>query len=835
MAHHLSTRKPDLDDGIREEIEVLIEEHRRLVDAAKEETGFQSRDSGGANPWKTEESMQRNDKETNVEEVNGQNQSEDENGCDEEGVEISVDSFFSSVDNSIDKIMKSTTASEQKKHSYFSHASKMIGYSFKARQDDHRNSPPPPLSLATTFDTTTTLDTEPSSVSEEEYRDRDSNSTTGRDSYQDRILVSHVKEFSRLSSTDIATIMEEQQQKREQIKKADVEREQEELDEGLHQLQDESESGTDVSRKGNGALEWLEAEVEHNEMVSEIVSEMNEGDGKSSRDHASDESGDDVAATHEDTALAKGPRTRSRERRFSHLKRYIRFEKKSGKTSFTVPFQQRAVVLGSQDDPVGEAEILVGTTDNRESLQPEQGQESSSSSLVGENATVPESEEAVRTQADQEQEIMNASPPLSHNRNSVRLPAEAKPGEQEKEAISSTSEEEKAFVVRSDNNTNDAAAEGGEEEEEESEPMGKSTCESVEIAIGSTSSTHTNGKTSVIDIDHILRSEEIVEPVSLTPPTERIVPLLEEIGHAGPSIEDTDNELSLRIEEKQSFILEGEDIANATLEEAGVAASSPSIRHSIQVQQEDRELLDQRERKLSISELLSFDDHPEARGAGPIDLDQVHDHVEQVKETQTEVSMTPQTHADSSLCVPRDEQGDLQSLPVILSSPSHPKEVCDDETTSSSGSSCVEQLKEAQNEGPVCLPNHPDSGLRVPEEQQRDPDSSPVTRPLSSFPKTVSDDSPSSASMIERNSKKCPSGVRGSFLELKHIVIVAMMCVVVGIGVTTQWFDLQSQTDTGSLPELANVMEEAPKRNSQRKKRKEKPNFDIDELLDTLL
>ena len=881
----LHNRKPDLDDGIREEVEVLIEEHERLIDAERWGIPCRNKDSGGTDPWKTEDSIDRNNKGTLIEEVNDKNQNESANECNGEGIEVSIDNFLSSVDNNIDKNFK-------RKYSHFSRA-----YFFKSRRSDPRNSPPPPLELATTFDTTTTLDTEQSTVFEEEDSYRDSSSTSSRDNYQDGGLISQTKEFSRTSSSYITTIIEEQHQKRERIKKAEIEEEQEKIDEALHLLQDENESGTDVGSEGNDALEWLEMEVEHNEVVSQIISEMNDSDDKGNRDIGSGESENNAVVSDNKSTRSKGSRTQSRRLRlYSHKTKFSQLRKRTSKTLSKVSLKQRTAVSANEDHVGEEVKTAVTTTDNEKPIQLQQGRKGSSSSLVKEKAIVPESEEVIDTAVEQEEQMINASQKCSPHLNSIQLPTVTKQFgvvvvendkgvidtalKQEEQMINAsqtilpdvnsiqlptvtkkfgvsneqaeeTSEEKEVVFVENDKVidtaleqeeqminssktilpdvnsiqlptetkqfgiSNEQAEETSEEEEvlvaendesaidaavgrEEFKPLIKSVSQSVEIANRSLSSTLGEDKTGVSKSEGIVSTEEkeIVEPASKSQPGEKIVPLLEEFEYSSPSVEETDNELSLPIEEKQSTIVEVEHITSATSEEPDVAvAPPPNIGKPIQAHEKDQEPqcnpegvdhlpLDQNQEHLSISELLSFDDHREARGTGPIDLDEVHDRVEQVIETQTEGPVLLSNQPDPSYAASIDEQDDSDNLPCSRDSLSPPKKACDDETTISSESSLS----------------------------------------LKTFSTRLS--FTSSASMCERS-----SGVHGGFVRLKHIVFVGMVCMVVGIWVMQGWFDLQAQPNTVSLPEPESVVEEAPKRKRKKKERKRKQKVDIDELL----
>jgi len=258
----ISTPKSGLDDGIQEEIEVLIEEHKRLVDAAWEEISRPTSVGGSVDQWKTGGLIYMVNHGISAGDLEGENE--------EEGIEIFVD-------KSIDKSITTTETKNQKK-SYIFRASNVVAKSLKLRknrQNVRQDSPPPPLSLSTTFDTATTLGTEISYVSEEEEHDRDGYSTSSGDTDQDVLLVPQTKEFSCLSIPDIATIMEEQQQKQEQVKQIEVQQEQKEIDEVLQRLRHDVESGTEsYSEMNNETLQCLRLELEHIQVVSENISKI---------------------------------------------------------------------------------------------------------------------------------------------------------------------------------------------------------------------------------------------------------------------------------------------------------------------------------------------------------------------------------------------------------------------------------------------------------------------------------------------------------------------------------------------------------------------------------
>ena len=158
--------KPDLDDGIREEIEVLLEEHRQLIQAA--------------------------------------------NG----------------------KTMCDMTSSSTVK-------------SLLSRGlPDEEASKPQSLSLVATFDT------ELCSGSDAEDHDHDDYEVIACEGSKiDKLLVLQSNDFSRMSIPDIATIMEKQEHKREQVKQAEVRREQEEIDKGLDDLIGNFKKGRDEDSK----------------------------------------------------------------------------------------------------------------------------------------------------------------------------------------------------------------------------------------------------------------------------------------------------------------------------------------------------------------------------------------------------------------------------------------------------------------------------------------------------------------------------------------------------------------------------------------------------------
>lgn len=111
-------------------------------------------------------------------------------------------------------------------NSYLSRASKVFGNTLKSREMHDYSSPP--LVLASTFDS--------ESPSDESYASP--RSLFGSDHV---LSVQGVNHFPLLSVPDIAAMMEEQQQKRSEDKKAQVDREQAEIDEGLKRLHMELE------------------------------------------------------------------------------------------------------------------------------------------------------------------------------------------------------------------------------------------------------------------------------------------------------------------------------------------------------------------------------------------------------------------------------------------------------------------------------------------------------------------------------------------------------------------------------------------------------------------
>ena len=195
--------KPDLDDGIREEIEVLLEEHRQLIQAA-----------GGQTMCET---------------------------------------------------MAFPTAK-----SYLSRAKDVLANPFQPRRPDEEASKPQSLSLVATFDT------ELCSGSDEEDHDHDDYEVIACEGGNvDKLLVLHSNDFSRMSVPDIATIMEKQEHKREQVKQAEVRREQEEIDKGLAYLHEDSKMNPEnKSEIQDNSFEQLQMQAEHHEIVSAIAADI---------------------------------------------------------------------------------------------------------------------------------------------------------------------------------------------------------------------------------------------------------------------------------------------------------------------------------------------------------------------------------------------------------------------------------------------------------------------------------------------------------------------------------------------------------------------------------
>ncbi len=224
-----------LDYELPEEIEVLVEEHEWLMGAAKEEIS----------------------RSTSVDTLDNSFDGKDPAGASAPTKE----SIF--VDKSINK----SSHTEKERNSYFSVASDIVTKAFNLKRTEKYSQSPPPLSLAKTFDT------EQSSFSGDEDRDHEGNSTT---SDCDIMLM---QDFSRMSATAIDTILEEQQRTQEEIRQAEIQREQKKIDEALQFLHDASESATFFTN--DGTLEWLETEVYHAEMIADIAFEICNDDGSS--------------------------------------------------------------------------------------------------------------------------------------------------------------------------------------------------------------------------------------------------------------------------------------------------------------------------------------------------------------------------------------------------------------------------------------------------------------------------------------------------------------------------------------------------------------------------
>jgi len=245
--------KPGLNRDIRKDIEILIEENERLMEAAREEI---SRSTSADSIHHFSESN------------NLAHDIHDAHPVKEAGVGKSPkEGIFKSIDLMPKK--------EKQITSYFSRASKIVTTAFTLKQPDEKPSQslPPPLSLATTFDT------EQSSFSDEEERDREVYLTT---SDHDLAFLPPMEEFSRMSIVDITTVIEEQKRIQEQIKLSEVQQEQDEIDQALQFLHDGSESGTDMYSY-EGTLEWLETEVDHAELISELATEICNDDGRYAR------------------------------------------------------------------------------------------------------------------------------------------------------------------------------------------------------------------------------------------------------------------------------------------------------------------------------------------------------------------------------------------------------------------------------------------------------------------------------------------------------------------------------------------------------------------------
>jgi hypothetical protein len=208
--------------------------------------------------------------------------------------------------------------------------------------------------------------------------------------------------------------------------------------------------------------------------------------------------------------------------------------------------------------------------------------------------------------------------------------------------------------------------------------------------------------------------------------------------------------------------------------------------------------LDPKNGRLSASLLLLFEDHSDERAAGPIDLDEVHDQIEQETEEPPEMPVMLPNDSDPSRGVTVDKKGVPGALSLVSPDDPDPKRGA------------------ARDKG--CF-----------------------TETSSAFSVSMGERRTRRRSSKCRSSKCRPSGVHGEFARLKHIVLVTMMCVVVGSGIIEHWFG-RSLCAPPSVHRARPVLptpivdEESPKRQRRAKKenRKREVDFDIDELLFTL-
>jgi len=651
----VSTPKPELDDGIGEEIEVLIEEHERFIDASREESSIPT-SGGGADLWNTKDPADTvNHSTVGVEAY--------KNESEEEGKDICVH-------KSIDKIITTKKTTKTKKR-YFSRASKLIVKSFTLRQKERKASPPPLLILNTTFDTEPSL-----SLSEEEEleRERDSYSTTSGDTDHDVLLDLQPKECSRLSGPHIETIMEEQQQKREQ---AEDQREQVEIDDLLQPLYDDEN------------CEWFQSEIEHAQIVSEIISEIDHGDDGSHPVTVGDGGNDTVAVTAKTNVVAAAE-TPPRATQIAFLNENIQFCEELKKSLSTPPLVEKNHVVLWNEDVVGEAEKLMYSPVVL-----------GSEGVVG--ATLAE-------------EIVITAPPPSPVHKSISLP--------------------------------------------------------------------------------------------------------EDKGLLGFSI--------------------GSDIP-----------------------------LDPTKGCLLTPQLLLFEDHPEERAAGPIDLDEVHDHVEQDKEEPPGAPVVASDDLDISSDVAEDKEGVSETLSLIPDDSDLSPGVVEDkegvsetlslipddsdispgvaedkegfpETLSlipaaSDISSGVAEDKEGVSETLSLIPADSDIGPGVADDKEGFPETLSLILPASPSPKKFSNAETTASSTASSPTSSLSIGehqyhrrrVQGDFARLKLTMMLAMVCVVFGIGTIGCWFDLSRYSPPSnqahprsSIAEPTPIVDEGSSKRNRRAKKK---------------
>lgn len=635
-----------------DEIEVLIEDHRRLIHADKEEI-FRSTSSEGI--------------------VDGENQRDDPPGVNDNThtKEIEEDMIDDEIIEFVkDKSMNEktiATTTKKKKKSYLSLASKIGLKSLNFRHNERTESPPPPLSKATTFDT------EQSSSSEEGDRDR-----KGPDTDHSIKLLQPTQEFSSLPVPVVTSIIEEQQKKYDEIHEAEIQREQEEIDQNLQLLYDDDDSGIEIEIESNeGNLELPQSETEKANFSSCFVSKSDKyGDGGGNNSVA-------VSPKNNAHAPAKNPPKKTRK---SFAKQSIRFWKKKGKAPSSPRVEEKRVVSASEYD-VGaaaqkEATIVAAPPQKPAVPQAEDG--------------FPEDEELTSPSIDKTQEV--SSLPLI---------------------------DEESTPPESDNVVGDGTV--GEEE--------------------------------ITAENEVLVAEEIKVDNSSA--------LVQKLGVAGSEV-----------------IADIKPLVEVEQEEIVVTAPPPSpVRKSTGADQLPFDLTQER---LSMSKLLMLEDYPELRAIGPIDLDEVHDRVEQQVEYPQEMSMVQPNDPHSCSNVSKDTEGAPEILPLIL---------MDDSVL-----------------------NHDDEMDKVGL-----PETLPLIPPPPQSKKKYCTETTTSSRI---SSSK-------SFARFNLIVLVATMCVVVSIGIMSNWamlneFSLpksarivETLTDESCLPETTEVVdEEFSKENIETKKRK---------------
>jgi len=793
----VSIHQPEL-----EEIEVLIEENTRLINAGKDDI-FRPTSSGGNTD---EENI--GDDTPEVDDEAPTNEGEEDKSEDE------VIEFLK--DESIDE-KTMATITKKKKKSYFSLASKVVVKSLNFRHNERTESPPPPLYKVTTFDT------EQSSSSEEEDGDRKCSGTD-----HSIKLAQQTKEFSTLRVPVVTTIIEEQQKKRDEVHEAQVQKEEEEIDQNLQILYDDNDSGIEIEIECiDGSLKLFQSETEKAKFLSGFVSESDQF-GEWSSDNT-------VAVTPKNNANAPA-KTSPKKTRKSSAKQSIRFWKKRNKAPSSPRVEEKPIVSVSED--------LVGATAQ---------EEATIVAVPPQEPVVPQAEDGLPEDKE------SPSPSIDKTKEVWSLPLvegeSIAPGSDNIVGNGTVAEEE----IKAESSFPSCVQKSIELSEEKGLPS--PFINEIEKEI---SSILTDEEYMVLENEGVAAEETNVEALPPLPIAEPIESS-EDNELSKPCTEKQEEDLPLPLEQKPVVV--GSEVISVVAplvaveqDEFEVTAPPPSpVRKSIEA---DQLPFDSTLERLSMSKLLMFEDHPELRAIGPIDLDEVHDHIEQQVEHPPGMPVVPPNDPHSCSNVAKESEGVPESIdldevhdrveqqvkyppgmPLVPLNDSHS---CSNVAKDSEGIPETLSLIPMENYNPsldveMDKAGFPETLSLIPPPPQSQKilctETTTSTRISSSKSFSALSSSTSSISMGERqyrrrSLKRRSSVVYGDFARFKHIVLVAMMCVVVSTGIISNWAmlnefslpkstqALENLTDETCLPKSTQVVhEELPKENLKTKKR----------------